>query len=59
MPNISVGGPDDGYYGAVIPTLSVDQYGATLAKWFGLSDPDIALIFPSLNNFTTKTLGFV
>jgi hypothetical protein len=37
----------------------VDQYAATLAKWYGLSDTDIALIFPNLANFSTKYLGFV
>jgi uncharacterized protein (DUF1501 family) len=60
-PNLNDSG--DGY-GRIIPTTSVDQYAATLAKWFLTTsgyDPtsDINLIFPNLANFSTKTLGFV
>jgi uncharacterized protein (DUF1501 family) len=50
--------PGDGY-GRLIPTTAVEQYAATLAKWFGLSDTDIALLFPNLGNFNTKYLGFI
>ena len=49
----------DNIGGAQIPTASVDQYGATLGRWFGVSDADIDLIFPRLRNFGTRYLGFV
>jgi len=49
----------DAVGGAQIPTTSVDQYGATLGRWFGVSDLDIETIFPRVRNFPTKYLGFV
>jgi uncharacterized protein (DUF1501 family) len=57
----SAGGPDDsGSNGRWIPTTSIDQYGATLANWFGVQAPaDLAAVFPNLANFTTKNLGFI
>ena len=51
--------PDDTGYGQVIPTTSVDQYAATIAKWYGLSDSDRATIFPNLSRFTGADLGFM
>lgn len=49
----------DAIGGVQIPTTSVDQYGATLGRWFGVSDADIDVIFPRLRNFGTRYLGFV
>lgn len=57
--NPSATNPNDGDYGQMIPTTSVEQYAATLAKWFGISDSDVGLILPNLSNFTTRYLTFV
>ncbi|MEQ1589915.1 MAG: DUF1501 domain-containing protein [Gallionella sp.] len=47
--------------GSLIPTVSVDQYAGTLAKWFGLSTSEIATVFPNLANFPVQVqdLGFM
>jgi len=49
----------DNVGGSLIPTTSVDQYGATLGRWFGVSDAEIDVIFPRLRGFGTRYLGFV
>ena len=64
-PPFSLGGPDDfgvnswEYQGRWIPTQSVDQYIATLARWMGLSDAQVLSLLPNLGNFTVRNLGFV
>ncbi len=45
--------------GSLLPETAVDQLGATLAKWFGVSDTDALTVFPNLTNFTTRNLGFM
>ena len=52
--------PDQLANGALLPTTSVDQLGATLARWFGLSDRQILDVFPNLANFdlSKRNLGF-
>jgi uncharacterized protein (DUF1501 family) len=45
--------------GSLLPQFSVDQYGATLATWFGLSDTQINDIFPNITNFNNRNLGFI
>jgi hypothetical protein len=42
-----------------VPTMSTDQYGGTIARWFGLSDTQIASIFPNIPNFTNRYYGFL
>jgi uncharacterized protein (DUF1501 family) len=60
FPQLVLGGPDDaGTRGVLIPTTSVAQYGATLAKWFGATDAELDQVFPLLANFTVRDLGFM
>ncbi len=60
FPDLSLGGPDDtGNRGVLIPTTSLDQFGATCARWFGVAPADLASVFPNLPNFATPDLGFV
>ena len=49
----------DNVGGALIPTTSVDQYGATLGAWLGVGNADLDVIFPNLRNFSSRNLGFV
>ncbi len=56
------GNPDDTGYGQVIPTIAVDQYSATLARWFGVDAGGISDIFPNLGRFGAHgggDLGFL
>lgn len=53
LPSFEIGADDDsGDKGRVIPTLSINQYGAVLAKWMGVTDGDLADVFPDLGNFS-------
>ncbi|CAH9058748.1 hypothetical protein PSECIP111854_02265 [Pseudoalteromonas sp. CIP111854] len=41
----------DAGHGRLIPTLSVDQYAASLGAWLGVEQSTLSNIFPSLNKF--------
>ncbi|MES2290956.1 MAG: DUF1501 domain-containing protein [Pseudomonadota bacterium] len=60
-PEYANNGPSDVGQGRLLPTTSVDQYAATLASWFGVSNTDMSTVLPNINNYTPSTwnLGFV
>ena len=58
MPRLEIDGPDDAGAGRMIPTQSVDQYAATLLRWFGLTEPQLDSALPNLVNFARRDLGF-
>ena len=60
-PAVGNGTPDDVGQGRLIPTTSVDQYAATLASWFGVSDGDLRTVLPNIGNYDAASwkLGFL
>ena len=63
-PSLVFNGPDDADSNATargrwIPTTSVEQYAATLARWFGVPEANLGTVFPKLSNFTNTNLGFM
>lgn len=59
IPPADTGHDYDAGNGRLIPNVAVEQYGATLGKWFGLSEAELSSVFPALGNFTEKDLGFM
>lgn len=65
FPNLAIDGPDDATNnsanarGRWIPTASVEQYAATLARWFGLPEEDLQTVFPNIGSFSSTDLGFM
>ncbi|MBD5778395.1 DUF1501 domain-containing protein [Pelagicoccus sp. NFK12] len=59
FPDINFGSAHDTGRGRWLPTTSVDQYGATLARWFGIPDSELPTVFPNISNFATSNLGFM
>jgi uncharacterized protein (DUF1501 family) len=59
FPNLTVDGPDDTNNGRWIPTTSVDQMSATMARWFGVGSGDMTTVFPNIGRFASSDLGFM
>jgi uncharacterized protein (DUF1501 family) len=59
FPVHQINGPDDTSTGRWIPTTSVDEYSATLAKWFGVDASHLSVVFPNIGRFANPDLGFL
>jgi uncharacterized protein (DUF1501 family) len=64
FPTLAANGPDDtdqggNARGRWIPTVAIDQYGATFASWLGVANADLAAVFPNIGRFGQPTLGFL
>lgn len=64
FPNLTLNGPDDADNGGNargrwIPTTSVEQYAATLARWYGLPENNMVNVFPNIGNFANTNMGFM
>ena len=57
FPEPTVGHSFDTNNGRLIPTTSVDQYAATLGRWFGLNDTELQDALPGLVNFSDTDIG--
>ncbi len=58
-PVVANNGPDDVGQGRLIPTISVDQYAATLANWFGVTGSNLNMVLPNIGNYPVQNIGFV
>lgn len=59
FPTLAINGPDDTEDGRWIPTTSVDEFSATLARWFGVSQSDLPTVLPNIGRFAQPNLGFL
>ncbi len=59
VPVLEIDGPDDIGRGRWIPTTSVDEYSATLARWLGVSESDMPVVLPNIGRFARPDLGFM
>ena len=58
-PHVSIDTDDQVGQGRLLPTTGVDQFGATLAQWFGCTPSELPGILPNIGNFPSNHLGFL
>jgi hypothetical protein len=59
FPLLAPSGDDDAdSRGVLIPTTAVDQFGATLAQWFGVNSSSLPTVFPNIGNFPPPISAF-
>ena len=60
FPTVVLTGPNDVGQGRLLPVTSVDEYGATFARWMGASAAELGTVFPNLGRFArTSGISFL
>jgi uncharacterized protein (DUF1501 family) len=62
FPEVTMGTITDVGQGRLLPTISSDEYAATLGTWFGLSKSELEGVLPNLSKFqqfTNYKIGFL
>jgi len=60
FPQMLINGPDAlNNQGQLLPSSSVDEYSATLASWFGVSQTDLPIVIPNIARFAKPDMGFM
>jgi uncharacterized protein (DUF1501 family) len=55
-PHVSTQSDDQVGQGRLLPSTAVDQFGATLALWFGCAASELSGVFPNIGNFSNNNL---
>jgi uncharacterized protein (DUF1501 family) len=58
-PRVSIQTDDQVGQGRLLPSTSVDQFAATLARWFGCNTSELPGILPNIARFPNTDLGFL
>jgi uncharacterized protein (DUF1501 family) len=59
FPITALNGPDDVGSGRLLPSTSVTEYAATLARWMGVSASELGTVLPGLSNSGAADVGFI
>jgi uncharacterized protein (DUF1501 family) len=58
-PRVSIQSDDQVGQGRLLPSTSIDQFAATLARWFGCTAGELPGILPNVGRFPNTDLGFL
>lgn len=58
-PRVSIQSDDQVGQGRLLPSTGVDQFAATLARWFGCNAGELPGILPNIGKFSNTDLGFL
>ena len=58
-PQVSVSSDDQVGQGRLLPSTSIDEFGGTLARWFGADVSEVADVFPNSGRFAHANVAFL